>query len=535
MKIRQRVGVVAVGLAAVVCLMAMPEVAQAQSLTASQLRAQAKVRVIVAYRSGAEAAARAAIAAAGGRVVVDLSEDNALSVELPARALAALQRHAAVDFVEDDPVRYAFRAVGARPARRVTPAAGGTQTTPYGISMVQADMVSDSLASDRKLCIIDSGIDRAHEDLNGITVDGVNLTTSGDWFTDENSHGTHVAGTIAAIDNTRGVIGVLPNRQISLYIAKVFDATGSASSSVIAKAMQSCLRARANVVSMSLGGSQASRVEQRIADRLAMRNVLVIAAAGNAGDDTVSFPAGFASVVSVAAIDSNKVVADFSQFNTDVELSGPGVDVISTVPVGSQVGASLMIGASSYSVLPIDESPRTSASGPLADFGTGEAPAPGSMSGKICLIARGNISFADKVLNCQTSGGLGVVIYNNAPGNVNAGLFGVVTTIPSVTATQADGTTMLLTQLGQQAAVAVFGTTDAYASYSGTSMATPHVSAVAALVWSYFTYCTASQIRDSLAKSAQDLGAPGRDVHYGFGLVQAKAAHDRISTMGCGN
>ena len=100
------------------------------------------VRVIVAYKAGAEASARAAIAAAGGRVVVDLSDDNALSVELPSRALAALQRHAAVDFVEDDPVRYAFGSFGARRGRRVTPAAGGTQTTPYGISMVQADQLS---------------------------------------------------------------------------------------------------------------------------------------------------------------------------------------------------------------------------------------------------------------------------------------------------------------------------------------------------------------------------------------------------------
>jgi subtilisin family serine protease len=514
--------------------MAMPDIAQAQSLTAAQLRAQAKVRVVVAYKSGAEAAARAAIAAAGGRVVVDLSDDDALSIELPARALLALQRHAAVDFVEDDPVRYAFGPVGARPGRRVTPAAGGTQTTPYGIPMVQSDQLSDSLASVRKLCIVDSGIDRAHEDLSGITVEGVNLTTSGDWFTDENSHGTHVAGTIAAIDNTLGVVGVLPHRQISLYIAKVFDASGSAPSSVIGKAMQSCLRARSNVVSMSLGGPDASRIEQRIADRLAKRNVLVIAAAGNGGTSDVEYPAGFASVVSVAAIDSNKVIADFSQFNADVELAGPGVDVISTVPVGSQIAASLTIGASPYSVLPIDGSPKTSASGPLADFGTGEAPAPGSMTGKICLIARGNISFADKVVNCQTSGGLGAVIYNNTAGVLNATLGDTVTTIPSVSATQADGATML-TQVGQQAALAVFATLDAYASYSGTSMATPHVSGVAALVWSYFTHCTASQIRDSLDKSAQDLGDPGRDIHYGFGLVQAKAAHDRINTLGCGN
>ena len=66
-------------------------------------------------------------------------------------------------------------------------------------------------------------------------------------------------------------------------------------------------------------------------------------------------------------------------------------------------------------------------------------------------------------------------------------------------------------------------------------MATPHVSGVAALVWSHFPSCTASQIRSSLNKHAQDLGDPGRDVHYGWGLVQAKATYDAINTLGCGN
>jgi subtilisin family serine protease len=74
-----------------------------------------------------------------------------------------------------------------------------------------------------------------------------------------------------------------------------------------------------------------------------------------------------------------------------------------------------------------------------------------------------------------------------------------------------------------------------YAYYDGTSMATPHVSAVAALVWSYFPQCSAAQLRSSLDKSALDLGAAGRDVKYGFGLVQAKAAYDRIKSQGCGN
>jgi len=65
-------------------------------------------------------------------------------------------------------------------------------------------------------------------------------------------------------------------------------------------------------------------------------------------------------------------------------------------------------------------------------------------------------------------------------------------------------------------------------------MATPHVSAVAALVWSYFPSCTGEQIRQSLNKSAKDLGDAGRDVKFGYGLVQAKAAYDRINSLGCG-
>ena len=94
---------------------------------------------------------------------------------------------------------------------------------------------------------------------------------------------------------------------------------------------------------------------------------------------------------------------------------------------------------------------------------------------------------------------------------------------------------MKSTKLDQSTTVAVFGTNDVYALKSGTSMSTPHVSSVAALVWSYFPHCTAAEIRSSLNKNAEDRGDPGRDVHYGFGIVQAKATYDAIDTGGCGN
>jgi len=74
-----------------------------------------------------------------------------------------------------------------------------------------------------------------------------------------------------------------------------------------------------------------------------------------------------------------------------------------------------------------------------------------------------------------------------------------------------------------------------YAYFDGTSMATPHVSGVAALVWSYFPQCTNAQIRSSLEKSALDIGDAGFDNKTGYGLVQAKAAYTRINKKGCGN
>ena len=74
---------------------------------------------------------------------------------------------------------------------------------------------------------------------------------------------------------------------------------------------------------------------------------------------------------------------------------------------------------------------------------------------------------------------------------------------------------------------------NSYATYSGTSMASPHVAGVAALVWSHFPDCTNAQIRNALADSAADLGNPGRDTSYGFGLVQSKAAIDYLTEFGC--
>lgn len=412
------------------------------------------------------------------------------------------------------------------------------QTQPYGIAMVQADQVDDSVASaannGKKICVIDSGLDLPHEDMgtNGGTVTGTNNSGTGNWYKEGGPHGTHVAGTIAAINNGVGVRGVIGSDP-SLHIIKVFNASGWGYSSDLVSAMNECKNAGSDVINMSLGGSGSSNSERNGIQAIADAGVLLIAAAGNDGNpanttDIESFPASYDSVMSVAAIDSSKALADFSQKNSQVEIAAPGVDVYSTYPEGTGEVVSLSVGSSSYSVNAMEN--RGQATAPLYNFATGEA-IDNNANGKICLIERGNISFHDKVKNCQDSGGVGAIIYNNAAGSFG-GTLGTSnqTSIPAVTATDTDGATML-GQTGASTTIDI-GTGN-YGMMSGTSMASPHVAGVAALVWSHHPSCNADEIRNALNASAEDLGSAGRDVKFGYGLVQAKDAIDYIQTNGC--
>jgi subtilisin family serine protease len=490
------------------------------------------VRVIVAFKAGSAAAARAEALRQGGRIHFEIEDLDAFAVTLPKAAADRLARHPSVEYVEPDGI---VTIQGGRTARspQAGIAAGGTQTTPYGITLTQADQVTATPLWTPKVCIVDSGIDAAHEDLTGNLLSGKNYTTSGTWDTDENAHGTHVAGTIAALDNTIGVVGVNGKKQVSVHISKVFDAAGSASNSTIARAITGCARARANVISMSLGGPTPSRTLQRAVDSAFGKGILLVAAAGNAGDSSLSYPAAFANVMSVAAVDSTKTWASFSQFNADVEISGPGVAVLSTIPPNIESAGQLSVAGTAYDSAAMAGSPRASATAALFNFGTGEADDPGA-AGKVCLIQRGNITFADKVTRCQANGGVGAVIYNNQPGMLFGTLGTTVTTIPSVGTSDTIGAT-LLTLVGQSATVSVVPDPALYAEFSGTSLTTPHVSGIAGLVWSFFPSCTGEQIRSTLKASALDIGDPGRDDKTGAGLVQAKAAIDRIAALGCGN
>ena len=213
----------------------------------------------------------------------------------------------------------------------------GGEVLPYGIRMVQADKISSPNAGAVTLCIIDSGYSQQHSDLKD-AVSSSTTTGTGTWNKDSCGHGTHVAGTVAAVGNSEGVIGANPG--VSLHIVKVFGndslvEDGSCNwtySSTLVAALNACRSNGADVVSMSLGGGARSRTEENAFNTANDAGVLSIAAAGNAGNNTTSYPAGYNSVMSVAAVDANEVKASFSQANKDVEIAAPGVAVLSTTP-----------------------------------------------------------------------------------------------------------------------------------------------------------------------------------------------------------
>jgi len=475
--------------------------------------AQSDGRYMVKFRDFRGAAQ--AVSAAGGQVVHELGPQSAIAAYLPEQALEGLRRNPNVEYVEVDPRRYLMG-----------------QTTPYGIGMVQANdsVFANSNASNVTVCIIDSGYQLAHEDLQDNYVTGTNDTGTGSFSEDSCGHGSHVAGTVAALNNGVGVVGVNGNGVLNLHIEKVFN--GSACqwtySSSLVTALNRCSNAvsgtgRKLVVSMSLGGPTASTTENNAFQSAYDNGVLSVAAAGNDGSTRKSYPASYASVISVAAVDSAEAVASFSQKNDAVELAAPGVGVVSTTPFKP---ASLSAGGSTWLGANVDGSARTDGSGSLVDGGLCGATNT-AWNGKVVLCQRGTNSFADKVSKVQGSSGVGAVIYNNVSGGF-AGTLNGTSTIPAISISQEDGQAALLNAGSSSTLVNSAGVGNGYESYDGTSMATPHVSGVAALVWSHYPTKTNAQLRDALQKSAKDKGTAGKDNSYGYGIVQAKAAYDYL-------
>ncbi|GGJ71839.1 S8 family serine peptidase [Deinococcus aquiradiocola] len=509
-----------------------------------------------------------AIQAAGGTLTSQYADLNAAAVNLTPAALAALKANPNVEYVEPDYLRHAY---GTRSGQTDAPGEKATRT--IGTQAVSAQAVrwtasgettwgdtalrvptlrtNNYTGSGVAVCVGDTGIDGNHPEFARKLKGYQNFTsdanrTSAYNLNDVSHHGTHVSGTIYAQygagtgaaglqpgENTNGVGGVATGA--NLYMARVLGDSGSGSSSGIINGVNWCasqLKSKGGteahvVISLSLGGGSASQTEQRAYTAAYNAGALVVAATGNDGA-AVSYPAAYTNVLAVGAIDDNGVVASFSNFGSKVALVGPGVHVLSSVPLGqgSAASASAVNVPAFTDVSGADKSGKGTFTGSIvkAGDGTGTAGANqfcgtstrnAALSGNIALIARGTCSFEEKVANAVASGAKGVMVYNNAAGPLGMSLTNTYT-VPVVGLTQTDGQATLA-KLPTTGTVAI--TSADYEYFDGTSMATPHVSAAAAVVWAAKPTLTPATLTTLLQNTATDLGTAGKDNSYGYGLV----------------
>ncbi len=326
---------------------------------------------------------------------------NAIAVKATPAVLKELAQRPEVKLVEPD---YKVKAL--------------EENLPCGVDRIDAELVwngteggTDVVAGRNagdgiNVSILDTGIDYNHSDLAENVKGGHRFLGEIDDYDymDDNGHGTHCAGIVAAVDNEIGVIGTAP--KVNLYGVKVLDIGGEGYESDVIKGIEWSVENNMDIISMSLGSDSGLPALKDVCEKAYNEGLLLVAAAGNAGNpectgDNVSYPAKYDSVIAVAATNSSDNRASISSTGQGVELAAPGVSIYST--------------------------------------------------------------------------------WRN----------------------------------------------DTYATSSGTSMACPHVTGTAALVWRAYPDYNNTQVRQRLQETAEDLGVPGRDEWYGYGLVDAeKAARD---------
>jgi len=191
------------------------------------------------------------------------------------------------------------------------------------------------------VAVIDTGIDYTHPDLAPNYAGGIDFTSNdGDPF-DDQGHGTHVAGTIAAAMNNptgnppdeEGVVGVAPNARIRAY--KVCRADGTCDDFAVELAINQAVLDGANVINMSFGGADYSQSLNDVVQAAWNAGVVLVAGAGNDGSTALFYPAALDHIVSVAAFDENGQRASFSNYGSWVDVSAPGNVIMSTYPMST--------------------------------------------------------------------------------------------------------------------------------------------------------------------------------------------------------
>lgn len=202
----------------------------------------------------------------------------------------------------------------------------------YGLLIIKAPQGWDleiGSSNEIKIAVVDTGVQLSHPDLAGKISGGYDFINNDSVADDDHGHGTHVAGIAASMTNNAiGSAGVSWGAKI--MPVKVLNSSGFGTYSTVSNGITYAADNEARVINLSLGGYSFSQTMQAATDYAYNRGTLVAAAAGNDGDSTVIYPAGNANVLGVAATDSSDKRASFSNYNVYVDVSAPGVNILST-------------------------------------------------------------------------------------------------------------------------------------------------------------------------------------------------------------
>lgn len=283
-------------------------------------------QVLVKFAEGTSDSVIAAyVRSVQGRVSAEMAELGVVVLDVPrgkvAGVVADLQRLGVVEYAEPNFSASAFDTTpnDARWAEQ------------YGPAKVQAPAAWDlsTGSSGVTIAVVDTGVQSTHPEFSGRLVAGCDFVNRDALPEDDNGHGTHVAGIAAAAgNNSVGIAGI--NWGARIMALKVLDATGTGTYQQIAQAIVYAADSGAKVINLSLGGSEPSSVLEDAVNYAVAQGAVVVAAAGNDGTNSANYPAAYAAAIAVAATDSSNVRASFSNYGSYVDLSAPGVSILST-------------------------------------------------------------------------------------------------------------------------------------------------------------------------------------------------------------
>jgi subtilisin len=290
-------------------------------------------RKIIVFKKwyGQEADQDALLRNFGAVKIKSLNLINSQAVHLPPGAEKHLKSKSEILRIDEDLVITAVAKKIKPKPKPPHPPSKLPEKLPWGIQRIYADLVWEvTTGSMIKVAILDTGIDLDHPDLWRNIKGEINTLRPHKSADDDNGHGTHLAGTVAAIDNDFGVIGVGP--EIYLYAVKVLDKKGEGWLSDLIDALDWCIDNKIQVINMSFGSLEGNQSFHDAIIRAHQAGITMVASAGNNGEDSglIEYPAFYPETIAVSAVDEYDNFASFSSYGPQIDLTAPGVNILST-------------------------------------------------------------------------------------------------------------------------------------------------------------------------------------------------------------